>query len=138
MASFTVERNVSLPVERVWSLIGDFSQSPGPDVEVKIVRDGDSSQHGAGAVRTIKIGKLRVKEILESAKPPHSFRYRIIGNPLMKEYAGNVEFHENEGSTRIRWQGDLRPMIPFTGPICVMVSKGAISKLIDSLEKNNM
>jgi hypothetical protein len=137
MASFTFERKVNLPLNKVWALIGDWGQTPGPDIQVKIEKEGDPAQHGAGTIRTIKIGNVKVREVLDSASPPNSFNYRIIGNPLMKEYIGHANFEDDAGSTKIRWQADIKPMIPLTGPICVKLATGSVSKLIDSLEKHN-
>ena len=138
MTSFTFDRKVNLSKDKVWANIGDFTKTPGPDIIVKIKKEGDPARHGVGAIRTIKIGNVKVKEILESANPPHSFDYRIIGNPLMKDYIGHVTFEDDAGSTKIRWQADIKPMIPFTGPICVKVATGCVSKLIDSLEKHHV
>lgn len=137
MASFTLERKVNLPVEKVWSLIGDFASTPGPDIKVEVEKGGDPERHGVGMVRTITIGKVCVKEVLEEAVPPDSFTYRIIGGAPMKEYVGKVRFEDDGGATRIRWQGDITPKIPFTGPILVRVAKGAVNGLIDSVEKHH-
>jgi len=135
MASFTFERKVKLPVEKVWSLIGDFTATPGPDIKVEVEKQGDPDKNGAGTIRTITIGKVRVKEILDSASPPDSFTYRILSGAPMKEYLGKVKFEESDGATLIRWQADIKPKIPFTGPILVKVAKGAVNGLIDAVEK---
>jgi len=137
MASYTLEREIKLPVEKVWSLIGDFTQSPGPEIRVEVEKGGDPGAGGAGTIRTITIGKVRVREILDTADPPHSFTYRILGGAPMKEYHGKVSFEDKKGSTIIRWQGDLKPKIPFAGGICCKVAKGAVNGLIDSVEKNH-
>jgi hypothetical protein len=135
MASFTLERKVNLPVAKVWSLIGDFTASPGPDIKVEVEKKGDPAKGGAGTIRTITIGKVRVKEILDTANPPHSFTYRILSGAPMKEYQGKVAFKDVNGATMIRWQADIKPKIPFTGPVLVVVAKGAVNGLIDAVEK---
>ena len=135
MASFILERKVNLPVEKVWSLLGDFTASPGSDIKVEVEKEGDPDKNGVGTIRIITIGKVRVKEILDSANPPDSFKYRILSGAPMKEYLGSVKFKDNDGATLIRWQADIKPKIPFTGPILVKVSKGAVNGLIDAVEK---
>jgi hypothetical protein len=137
MASFTFERKVNLPVEKIWSLIGDFTKSPGPEIKVEVEKEGDPAKGGAGTIRTITIGKVCVKEILDTANPPSSFTYRIIAGPPMKEYLGKVNFEDKDGATIIHWQADIKPKIPFTGPILCMVAKGAVNSLIDAIEKNH-
>ena len=137
MASFMFERKVNLPIEKVWALIGDWTKTPGPDIKLEIENQGDSTRHAVGMIRTITIGKVCVKEILDEAKPPHSFSYRIIGGAPMKEYRGKASFEDVDGTTKILWKADIKPKIPFTGPILVKVAKGAVNGLIDSLEKHN-
>lgn len=137
MASYTVHREIKLPIEKVWSLIGDFTNSPGPEVKVEVEKEGDPSTGGAGTIRTVIIGKVRVREILDTANPPHSFTYRIIGGAPMKEYHGKVNFEDKAGSTIIHWEANLKPKIPLTGGICCKVAKGAVNGLIDSMVKNH-
>ena len=137
MASFTFERKVNLPVEKVWSLIGDWTKAPGPDIKVEVEKEGDPNNNGVGTIRTITIGKVCVKEVLDSASPPNSFTYRILSGAPMKGYNGRANFIDSGGSTLIRWEADIKPKIPFTGPILVKVAKGAVNGLIDSVEKHH-
>ncbi len=137
MPSYSFERTINLPIEKVWSLIGDFTQSPGPDISVTVEKDGDPKAGGAGTTRKIKIGKVCVREILDTADPPRGFTYRILSGAPMKNYIGKVAFEDKSGRTLIRWSADLTPKIPFTGGICWKVAKGAIQKLIDSAEKHH-
>lgn len=137
MASFTLDRRINLPVEKVWSIIGDFTATPSPDIKVEVEKKGDPEEAGVGTIRTITIGKVRVKEILDSASPPNSFAYRIVSGAPMKEYNGRVNFKDEEGSTLIHWQANIKPKIPFTGPIVAKVAKGTVNRLIDSVEKHH-
>ena len=137
MASYTFERKINLPVEKVWSLIGDFTKSPGPEIKVEVEKEGDPSAGGAGTIRMITIGKVRVREILDTVNPPHSFTYRILGGAPMKEYHGKVNFEDKEGSTIIHWHADLKPKIPLTGGICCKVAKGAVNGLINAVERHH-
>jgi hypothetical protein len=118
MASYTIERKISLPIEKVWSLIEDFTKSPAPEIKVEVEKEGDPSAGGAGTIRMITIGKVRVREILDRANPPYSFTYRMLGGAPIKEYHGKVDFKDKEGSTIIHWHADLKRKIPFTGGIC--------------------
>ncbi len=137
MASFSFERKINLPIEKTWSLLGDFTKSPGPEVQIEVEKEGDPNTGGTGTIRTITIGKIRVREILDTVDPPHSFAYRIIGGAPMKEYVGKVDFEDHEGSTMIHWHADLKPKIPLTGSICCKVARNAANSLIDSVEKNH-
>ncbi len=135
MTSFTLTRKVDLPAEKVWEIVGDFTKSPGPGVLVEVEKQGDPNSYGIGAVRTITIGKVRVRERLESVDPPKSFTYTILSGAPIKNYSGKAEFIPKGLSTEIRWSGEFSPKIPFTGWICCKVSKGAVNGLIDEIEK---
>ncbi len=138
MASYTIERRINLPIEKVWSLIGDFTKSPGPEIKVEVEKEGDPSAGGAGTIRIITIGKVRAREILDTANPPHSLTYRMLGGAPIKEYLGKVDFKDKEGSTIIHWHVDLKPKIPLTGGICCRLAKSAVNHLIDAVEKHHI
>jgi len=135
MATFSVERKLNFPRADVWPRIGDFTRSPGPGIEVVVEKEGDQAAGGAGTMRTITIGKVRVREVLEAANPPSSFTYRIVGGAPMKEYQAVVTLSEADGGTVIRWDAKLRPRFPLTGSICCGVAERTVSQLIDAVEK---
>jgi carbon monoxide dehydrogenase subunit G len=134
MATFVHERKINFPRAEVWSRLGDFSHVPGPGITVEVEKEGDTSAAGAGTIRTITIGKMRVREILEAASPPHSFTYRILSGAPVKEYKADVTLEETDGGTLVRWQGDLKPKIPLTGGLLCGVAKGSVDKLLDAVE----
>ena len=137
MASFTLERTINLPVEKVWDILGNFTVSPGPEIKVEVEKQGDQANNGVGTIRKLTIGNVCVKEILESANPPNSFTYRVLSGALTKEYKGKVNFKKNGEETIIHLKADIKPIIPFTSPIIIKVAKGAINSILDSLEKNH-
>jgi carbon monoxide dehydrogenase subunit G len=135
MVTFSVERTIAARRAEVWALLGDFTASPGPGITVEVEKEGDRSQGGAGTIRTITIGNVRVREIIDGVTPPYSFTYRILGGVPMKDYKADVTLEEADGATVIRWQASLTPKIPLTGGICCSVAKGTVNKLIDAVEK---
>jgi hypothetical protein len=137
MAVYSFSREVKLPIEKVWSLIGDFTKAPSPEIKVEVEKEGDMEANGIGTIRKLTIGKLCVREILDSANPPYAFTYRILSGAPMKEYLGKVRFEPKENSTIIYWSADLTPKIPFTGWICSKVASDAQHCLIDEVEKSN-
>jgi Polyketide cyclase / dehydrase and lipid transport len=137
MAVYSFSREIKLPIEKVWSLIGDFTKAPSPEIKVEVEKEGDMEANGIGTIRKLTIGKLCVREILDSANPPYAFTYRILSGAPMKEYLGKVRFEPKENSTIIYWSADLTPKIPFTGWICSKVASDAQHCLIDEVEKSN-
>ena len=136
MTVYSFRRKVNLPIEKVWSMIGDFTKAPSPEIKVEVEKEGDMEANGVGTIRKITIGKVCVREILDSANPPYAFTYRILSGAPMKEYLGNVRLEPKENSTIIHWQADLTPKIPFTGWICSKVASDAQHRLIDEVEKS--
>jgi hypothetical protein len=137
MAVYSFSREMKLPIEKVWSLIGDFTKAPSPEIKVEVEKAGDMEANGIGTIRKLTIGKLCVREILDSANPPYAFTYRILSGAPMKEYLGKVRFEPKENSTIIYWSADLTPKIPFTGWICSKVASDTQHCLIDEVEKSN-
>lgn len=135
MTAFTIIRKVDLPAEKVWELAGDFKKAPGPGIIVEVENHGDPGSHGVNAIRTITIGKVKVRERLESVNPPKSFSYRILSGAPMKEHHAKVEFIPQGSSTEIRWTVEFTPKIPGIGWIVASVTKKAINRYIEEIEK---
>jgi len=136
MAVYSFSREVKLPIESVWSQLGNFTKTPGPEIKVDVERRGDLKDNGVGTIREITIGKVCVREILDSANPPFSFTYRILSGAPIKEYFGKVRLEPKESSTVIHWSAVLTPRIPFTGWICSWIASDSQHRLIDAVEKS--
>jgi len=136
MTVYSFRREVKLPIEKVWSRIGDFTKAPGPGIKVEVEKEGDLDANGVGTIRKITIGKVCMREILDTADPPYSFTYRILSGAQMKEYLGKVRLEPRESSTIIHWNAELTPKIPYTGWICSKVASDAQHCLIDEMEKS--
>jgi hypothetical protein len=136
MTVYSFRREVKLPIEKVWSLIGDFTKAPGSRITLEVEKEGDMDANGVGTIRKITIGKVCVREILDSANPPYTFAYRILSGALMKEYLGKVRLEPRESSTIVHWKAELTPKIPLTGWICSKVASDMQHCLIDEVEKS--
>ena len=135
MTVYSLKREVNLPVEKVWSLLGDFTKAPSSEIEVLVEKEGDKETNGVGTIRKITIGKVCVREILDSANPSYSFAYRILSGALIKKYLGDVRLEPRESSTIIHWSAELKPKIPLTGWICSRIVSDSQHRLIDVVEK---
>jgi polyketide cyclase/dehydrase/lipid transport protein len=135
MIEFTIVRKVGLPVEKIWALCGDFAKSPGPGVRIYLEARGNPSAQGVGAERTIAIGQVRVRERLIAVDPLRSYTYTILSGSPMKSHFAKAEFIPRGASTEIRWDVTFIPKIPGTGWIVGMVTKKAVNRYIDEIEK---
>jgi len=135
MTAFVVTRKVDVPVDKVWSLCGDFTKSPGPGVLVEVEGRGNANSNNVGAIRTITIGSVKVRERLVSVDPSRSFSYTILSGAPMKDHLGKAEFIPQGASTEIRWNVEFKPKVPGIGWIVGMVTRKAINQFIDEVEK---
>ena len=135
MTVYSFKREVNLPVEKVWSVLGDFTKAPSSETEVLLEKEGGRDTNGAGTIRKITIGKVCVREILDSANPSYSFAYRILSGALIKKYLGDVRLEPRESSTIIHWSAELIPKIPLTGWICSRIASDSQHRLIDAVKK---
>ena len=137
MTTFTITRELDLPSEKAFAIISDFTRSPSPNIAVKVEKKGDPESNGVGTIRTITIGKVRVRERLESVTPPNSFTYSILSGAPMKDYLGKVQIAPQEAKSIVRWNVKFTPKIPGTGWIGAIVSRKTINRLIDEMEMSN-
>lgn len=137
MTTFTITRELDLPSEKAFAIISDFTRSPSPNITVKVETKGDPEANGAGTIRTITIGKVRVRERLESVTPPNSFTYTILSGAPMKDYLGSVEIAPQDNKSLVRWNVKFTPKIPGTGWLGAIVSKKTINRLLNEMEIGN-
>jgi len=137
MTTFTITRVLDLPSEKAFAIISDFTRSPSPNISVKVEKKGDPEANGSGTIRDITIGKVRVRERLESVNPPNSFTYSLLSGAPVKDYLGNVEIAPQEDKSLVRWNVKFTPKIPGTGWLGAIVSKKTINRLLDEMERGN-
>jgi len=68
---------------------------------------------------------------------PKSFTYQILSGAPMKEHHAKVEFISHGSSTEIRWTVEFTPKIPGIGWFVALVTKKAINRYIDEIEKTS-
>jgi hypothetical protein len=136
MSAFIITRMIDSPIDKVWALGGNFQKAPGPGIDVIIERQGDPRMNGIGAERTITIGSVRVRERLEALDPSQkTFTYKVLSGAPMKDHLAKAEFIPQGAATEIRWNVEFKPSVPGIGWIVGMVTKKAINRFIDEIEK---
>jgi hypothetical protein len=135
MTAFTITRIIGSPIDKVWTLGGNFTKAPGPGISVIVEKQGNPRSNGAGAERTITIGSVCVRERLLSVNAPQSFSYTILSGAPMKDHRAKADFIPRGSATEIRWAVEFTPKISGTGWIVCMVTKKAINRYIDEIEK---
>jgi hypothetical protein len=134
MGSVTVERRLNIPLEKVWSVAGDFTKSPDPFLPITIVKEGEDSNR-IGCERQIKSGKAIFHERLVAIDPPNSLTYIMLSGAPVKQYLGKVALFAEGDITLIKWTAVFTAKVPGTGWIIKMTTKKNFNKFIDELEK---
>jgi carbon monoxide dehydrogenase subunit G len=136
MAEVKVEQEIDVSAEAVWKVMRDFGglKAWNPGIESCEV-EGD----GIGAVRTIKMGPVALKERLEHLdEATRTFSYSIIEGPIPATgYLATVTVSEaGPGRARIVWGSRFEPngasVADLTG-LFEGIYKGGISSLRKSL-----
>jgi len=136
--SANLTRKTKIPLDKVWSLLSDFTGSPSPAFPVVVHKKGDPKHNGVGTIRTLTIGKITVKERLEAVTPSQSFRYSILSGSPVKHYLGKWEFREEKDCTIVRWRAEFKPKFPLIGWIIAMATKRVVHQIIDQIESDDM
>jgi hypothetical protein len=136
MRTVSVERIINAPLEKVWEVAAKFGESPGPSIEITVIKEGDPDLNGLGMERTIHFlkQKSKVYERLESFNPPNSFSYSILSGAPVKSYLGQAEFSASGNATRVKWSGTFVSKIPGLGWLIGIMSLKSINNFLDELE----
>ena len=106
--------------DAVWQLLADVTTWPSWSSfdEASYEREGDTDRHGLGAIRRLRIKKLRSREHVLAFDPPRHFAYDYEGSLPLKNYRGDVTLTpsaDGSGGTRITWHSEFDTKIPGIG-----------------------
>ncbi|GAB2720896.1 SRPBCC family protein [Nocardia thraciensis] len=115
MRTVDLERTIQAPVVDVFDWLTDATNFQRTPVvrRVTLVRPGNVSEHGTGAVRLLVTPLLRVTEEIVEYDPPRLLRYRALTTfPPMRSQDGVIVFEEVDGGTRVRWHAQFEVAAP--------------------------
>lgn len=134
MGTFTITRQIDAPADKVWAISENFKQAPSSAIKIDVEDEGNPDANDVGAVRSITIGRVSVRERLESISPPNSFSYRLLSGVPVKDFIGKVEIKRADDTTEIVWNVMFTPKIPGTGWIVRRVARQTINRYIDAVK----
>ena len=115
-----VERLLQIQISSVFDVLtrhASYGQFPGC-AKAELLREGDTSPNGVGAVRRIELdGGVVFVERIERFEEPTCFEYKIIeAKPLpMNHRLGRVSLSDEGGATRVVWISEGHIAIPLLG-----------------------
>jgi len=108
MASVKVSERIEASADAVWDLFRDFGGIQRISREIQACSvEGE----GVGAVRTLSLGALALKERLEAFDDPgRRLQYSIIAGPLpLADYLATVQVSEEGDACRVDWSSQFEP-----------------------------
>lgn len=108
MANVEVQEHVNATAAAVWELVRDFGDVSRWSAGITSCElDGE----GVGAVRTIKLGGMVIRERLEAFdEAARSFSYSIVDGPLpLAGYLSTFVVADAEGGAQITWSSGFEP-----------------------------
>jgi uncharacterized protein YndB with AHSA1/START domain len=132
--SFEVRARSSAPVEVVWPLIGEARRWKEWSFldRSDLLRDGDPSPDGVGAVRRFTRHGLGSQEEVVAWDPPHHLSYTIVKGFPVRHYRADVTCAPDGPGTRITWAATFDPLVPGTGRLLVVVLRALITRFATS------
>lgn len=108
MANVEVQEQVNATAAAVWEIVHDFGDirrwSGG-------ISDCQLEGEGVGAIRTIKLGGMVIRERLEAFDDAaRSFSYSIVEGPLpLADYLSTFVVTDADGGAKINWGSRFTP-----------------------------
>jgi hypothetical protein len=99
----------------VWRLLGDSYMWPSwaPITWVLVDRHGD--QNGLGEVRTVKMGRVRVREEIVERHVERGLSYKLVSGRALRHYHVDIDLTPLEQGTEIRWYTTVKSKVPGLG-----------------------
>lgn len=141
MFSFEISRTSSAPAATLFRLETDggrWSQWAKPVVMQSTWEQmGDPAPGGVGAVRKIGLWPLLMREKTVEYEQDRRHVYTLIGPPSpARDYHGEVLLTPNElGGTDVRWRGWFTEGLRGTGPLMLVILRGAVQLILGRLVK---
>ncbi|MFC9996193.1 SRPBCC family protein [Nocardia sp. NPDC127526] len=142
MRTVDIERTIAAPRSDVFDWLTDATNYQRvPFVRrVTLVRPGDTTGHGAGAVRLIVTPLLRLTEEIIEYDPPRLMRYRLLKSvPPLRHQDGSISFDEVPGGTRVHWFADFEMATPILSGLCTRTFRpiivGGVHLVLNTAER---
>lgn len=134
MITLSLKRELKIPPDKLWDILGDFGRSLTPDINVKLEKKGKPELNGIGSVRIVTIRKKQFYERLEHLEPQNNISYSLLSGAPVKDYTGNIFMEPIETNTLVTWNVQFRPKVLGTGLIIRWFVKRTINYIISQIE----
>jgi uncharacterized protein YndB with AHSA1/START domain len=137
MIDFTIERDISAPVETVFAKITDHRGYAAitPLRKSEIEREGTPAPNGVGAIRKLSAIGPPMREEVTAYEAPKRFAYTMLSGLPVRNHVGEVRLEPTGAGTRLTYRVTSHPTIKGAGPVLAAVLKQAIGRLVNGVAK---
>ena len=118
-------------ISTVWAVLTDHANMSSwlsRTWRSRLVRPGDSTPDGVGAVRAVLTLGGPVREEIDEFDVPHHLGYRMVfGAPVLTHYRGDVKLATDRAGTVIDWTFTFDPRPSWLSPLVTWIVHTATS-----------
>ena len=136
-ATFTINRTVRAPIERVFDKLTDhaaYAQMT-PMRTSSLEREGDPAPNGVGAIRKLGLAGPPIREEVVGYERPTFFSYKALSGLPVSEHLGEVKLRDVGGRTEMTYTVSFTAKIPHTEPVVGAVLRQAVGALVRGIVK---
>jgi uncharacterized protein YndB with AHSA1/START domain len=139
MATFTLTRTVSAPVETVFDVLTDHRAYAKltPLRASTLEREGEPVPNGVGAIRVLKLAGPPIREEVTAFEAPNHFAYKMLSGAPVKSHTGTVDLRPEGDLTRLSWTVDSTPSLPVPGTVWAAAMRPVIGTLLRGVVKES-
>ncbi len=132
MPNLTLTRRIEAPAEVVFETITDHAAYPSftPIRRAELEREGAEAPNGVGAIRALHIAGPPIRERVIGYEPPRSFSYEVLSGIPVRSQVGTVSLEPAGGGCELRYEIEIEPAMPLTGPLTAALTRLAIGRLM--------
>jgi uncharacterized protein YndB with AHSA1/START domain len=138
MIDFTIERDISAPIETVFAKLTDHRAyaSMTPLRKSELEREGTPAPNGVGAVRKLSLLGPPMREEVTAYEAPKRFAYTMLSGLPVRNHVGDVRLEQTGAGTKLTYRVTSHPTIRGAGPVLAAVLKQAIGQLVTGVAKS--
>ena len=138
MPSITLTKQIAAAPEFVFGTITDHASYPSftPIRRCELEREGDEAPNGVGAIRALHVAGPPIRERVTAYESPRLFSYEVLSGIPVKSQVGTVTIDPaGDAASTMRYDLEIEPLIPFSGPVVGFITKTAIGRLMDGVAR---
>jgi len=137
MIDFTIERDISAPIDTVFAKLTDHRAyaSMTPLRKSELEREGTPAPNGIGAVRKLSLVGPPMREEVTAYDAPKHFAYTMLSGLPVRNHIGDVRLEQTGAGTHVTYRVTSHPTFKGAGPVLAAMLKQAIGQLVAGVAK---